>query len=103
MQDLNLPSLLSAAGKPAIPRKGGIVERASTSSAFRSVVFAPHALFAYEHVGLRINRRTADLSHPRTGPSNSQRFVFYSCLSAGPPSPLNDVTGSDRRDDFSSC
>ena len=34
-----------------------------------------------------ILRHTADLSHPRTGPSNSQRFSFYICLSAGPHSP----------------
>ena len=40
--------------------------RDDTSSAVRSRVFAPQPLFAYEHVGLRINRRTADLSHPRT-------------------------------------
>ena len=34
-----------------------------------------------------ILRHTADLSHPCTGPSNSQRFSYYSCLSAGPHSP----------------
>ena len=34
-----------------------------------------------------ILRHTANLSHPCTGPSNSQRFSFYSCLSAGPHSP----------------
>ena len=34
-----------------------------------------------------ILRHTADLCHPRTGPSNSQRFSFYICLSAGPHSP----------------